>query len=111
MPPCPNCGAEMDGSAAKCFYCGAVPKRPPQPAPVARRAVADPSRSDKSAATVLVLCLIVGGFGVHRFYVGKVGTGILWALTGGLLGIGWLVDVIVIASGQFKDSQGRRLSW
>ena len=44
--------------------------------------------------------------GLHRFYVGKVGTGILWFFTGGLVGIGQLIDIILIALGQFTDKDG-----
>ena len=62
--------------------------------------------SDKSWLAALLLCFFIGGFGVHRFYVGKIGTGILWLLTGGLLGIGSLVDFIVIACGNFEDGNG-----
>jgi TM2 domain-containing membrane protein YozV len=57
----------------------------------------------------LVLCIVVGTLGIHRFYVGKIGTGILYLLTGGLFGIGWLVDVIMIAVGSFKDKAGNVL--
>ena len=65
--------------------------------------------SDKSKITALLLCIFLGGLGVHRFYVGKIGTGIIWLLTGGILGIGWLVDIIMIAVGKFKDKQGNIL--
>ena len=41
---------------------------------------------------------IFGFFGMHRFYYGKPLTGILWLLTGGLLGIGWIVDLFLIPS-------------
>ena len=50
--------------------------------------------------------------GIHRIYVGKVGTGILWFFTGGLLGIGQLVDIILILAGRFRDAEGRHvLDW
>ena len=56
------------------------------------------------------LILAAGSFGgicgLQRFYVGKIGTGILWFLTGGLFGIGQLIDVIMICVGQFEDCYG-----
>lgn len=62
--------------------------------------------SPKGFVPALLLCLLLGFLGAHRFYVGKIGTGILMLLTLGGLGIWNLVDLIIIAVGNFKDSDG-----
>ncbi|NLM84861.1 MAG: TM2 domain-containing protein [Clostridiales bacterium] len=62
--------------------------------------------SPKSRLVALLLCFFLGALGVHRFYVGKVGTGVLWLLTAGLGGIGVLVDFIMICVGSFTDKSG-----
>mgnify|MGYP001318090480 FL=1 len=64
------------------------------------------TNSEKSFVATLVLCLLLGGLGVHRFYVGKIGTGIVMLLTLGGLGIWTLIDIIMIAVQKFKDSKG-----
>jgi TM2 domain-containing membrane protein YozV len=63
--------------------------------------------SDKSRSIALVLGLVLGVFGAHRFYVGKIGTGILQLVTLGGCGIWYLFDNIMIASGGFRDAEGR----
>jgi len=65
--------------------------------------------SKKSRLAALLLCFFLGGLGIHRFYVGKIGTGIIWLLTLGLLGIGALIDLIIIAVGTFKDKEGKNV--
>ena len=69
-----------------------------------------PPPSDKSRAVALALCIPLGCFGAHRFYVGKIGTGLLQLCTLGGLGLWYLYDLITIASGEFRDGQDRRVS-
>ena len=66
--------------------------------------------SDKSRLVALLLVLFFGGIGVHRFYAGKIGTGILWILTFGCFGIGVLIDTIMIICGTFTDKDGNQIS-
>lgn len=63
-------------------------------------------KSEKSFVAALLLCLLLGFVGVHRFYVGKIGTGILQLITFGGLGIWALIDLIMIAIGKFTDKNG-----
>src|SRR5690606_22544546 len=105
----------------------AAPASPPPPAPVPAPAAAAAAAvatypngkpmldsqgrpaSPKSRLAAVILCapgaVLVDG--IHRFYVSKIGTGILWLLTGGLFGIGTLIDFIMILVGAFKDKQDR----
>lgn len=69
-----------------------------------------PSPSEKSRGVALVLAGLLGPFGAHRFYVGRVRSGALMALTLGGLGVWYLYDLIVVAAGEFEDLAGRRLS-
>lgn len=62
--------------------------------------------SQKSRLVSLLLCFFFGVFGIHRFYVGKIGTGILWFLTFGCFGIGVTIDLLIIILGSFRDKFG-----
>jgi hypothetical protein len=65
------------------------------------------STSDKDFTSTLLLCILLGGLGVHRFYVDKPLTGLLQLVTFGGLGIWTLVDLVMIANGNFEDGEGR----
>ena len=69
--------------------------------------MASSDSSDKSRGVALALSVFLGVFGAHRFYVGKVNSGILMACTLGGLGIWYLYDCILVGAGQFRDSEGR----
>ena len=66
------------------------------------------SPSSRLAATLL--CFFLGVLGVHRFYVGKVGTGILQLCTLGGLGIWAIVDFILVVTGSFTDKDGNKIT-
>ena len=67
--------------------------------------------SEKSRAIALVLGGVLGPFGAHRYYVGKIGTGMLQTITIGGLGLWWLYDMILITFGSFRDRDGRRVKY
>jgi TM2 domain-containing membrane protein YozV len=77
----------------------------------ARRDESPPvSVSDKSRAVAVALGFITGVFGGHRYYAGKIKTGLLMTFTFGGMGIWWLVDMIMLVTGEFKDGAGRRIT-
>lgn len=63
----------------------------------------------KSSSIALALCILGGWFGAHQYYVGKIGTGIIYTATGGIFFIGWILDIFKICSGSFRDKYGMPL--
>lgn len=118
MTKCPVCGAPIEGGGNTCDYCGykeenvlntttsANPPYVQQQVTINNQATTNSGVSTKSNLTALMLCLFLGWLGLHRFYVGKVGTGVLYLFTWGLFGVGVLIDLISIAFGSFKDQYG-----
>ena len=97
---CRGCGKEIHESAITCPNCGA-----PQNV---RTALVSPT--DKRILPAFLLCFFLGFLGVHRFYVGKIGSGIAQLLTVGGLGIWALIDLIILATGTFTDSEGNKIT-
>jgi hypothetical protein len=98
---CSNCGKKVSDQAVSCPDCGHPLKRV-RPGYEDGKAV-----SPKSRLVAILLAVFIGSLGIHRFYVGKVGTGIAMIFTFGGLGIWTLIDIIMIATGSFTDLDGK----
>ena len=98
---CSNCGAEANDNAVVCIKCGCALQKPNPNNP------SDPNKSSKDWLVCLLLCFFLGYLGIHRFYVGKTGTGVAQLLTGGLCGLWTLVDFVMILLGKFTDEDGK----
>lgn len=118
---CKHCGEQIDFDCVICPKCGKQVEELKSEAP---QVVINNSNSNANVNTnvnggigyplrkkwtAFFLCLFLGWLGIHRFYVWKTGTGILWFFTLGLCGIGWVVDLILILIGGFRDKYGRPL--
>lgn len=101
---CNKCGKEINDEAIICPYCGCGTVNY-----VRDKAQSAQRPTLKKRTTALILCIFLGGLGVHRFYVGKIWSGLLWLLTLGFWGVGSLVDFCLIYSGKFTDDAGRPL--
>lgn len=118
---CPVCGAPMESDV--CGYCGYREKKIPPVSDDLQTGAGDrtqviinnsftavpgyiPGISRKSRTVALLLCIFVGWLGCHRFYVGKIGTGLMYLFTCGFFGIGILIDLIAILTGSFRDQFG-----
>mgnify|MGYP000927571088 FL=1 len=91
---CRSCGAIIKKEAEICVKCGVRQKN------------GSGSESNSNWLTTLIVTLFLGGLGVHRFMNGKIGTGILMLVTAGGCGIWWLIDLIMVITEKFTDSNG-----
>jgi hypothetical protein len=92
-----------------CHSCGWDSRTSPPAPAAATREPLPPDASHRSRLTALLLCLLLGWVGAHRFYVGKIGTGLIWLFSLGIFGIGLIFDLILIATGELRDKEARRL--
>ena len=114
---CKHCGEKIDADCVVCPKCGKQVEELKRNQPIVINntntntltSQQDDGYPYKKKWIAFVLALFLGGLGIHRFYVGKLGTGIIWLLTGGLLFIGWILDVIMILIGAFRDKAGMPL--
>ena len=114
---CKHCGEKIDVDCVVCPRCGKQVEELKGNQPIVINntntntltSQQDDGYPYKKKWIAFVLALFLGGLGIHRFYVGKLGTGIIWLLTGGLLFIGWILDVIMILIGAFRDKAGMPL--
>lgn len=65
--------------------------------------------SSKDKKTALILCVLLGLIGIHDFYLGRIGSGLLKMFTGNIFMFGWIADIIKIATGTYKDGAGEPL--
>ena len=102
---CKNCGKEIDDNADVCVNCGKMVK---EQAPMYK---GESDELTRKGWFLAIMCCIGFVFiaGIHRFIVGKVGTGILWLLTFGLFGVGTIIDLIMILTGSFTDNHGKNI--
>jgi len=96
---CGNCGAEILNEAVICVKCGCSVEHVLEDV------------QEKDWLTALLLAIFVGTFGIHRFYVNKIGTGILMLLLcwTGIATIWAVIDIIMLATGSFKDKNGKKI--
>jgi TM2 domain-containing membrane protein YozV len=100
--PCRQCDARILAIAEICPHCGVRQ----DPSGLALQ----PRTSDRKLVPAAILCLMLGVFGAHRFYLGKTGTGLAQLFTLGGLGLWMLYDLILILTGQFRDVDDARVS-
>lgn len=96
MVHCRACGTQMHSSAKACPKCGAPQK--------------GSAISEKKILPAFLLCSMLGFLGAHRFYAGKVGTGIAQLFTLGGFGIWALIDLIILICGSFTDGDGNKIT-
>ena len=105
MSFCSNCGNQVDDKAVICVKCGVAVNG----ANFSQITENNSQDGQKEWLVMILLCLFLGHFGIHRFYTGHIGIGVAQLLTLGGCGIWTLIDFILIVTGSYKDANGRPL--
>ena len=90
---CNKCGKEINDDAVVCVGCGCAVNE-------------FNALKDNKGLVTLLLCLLLGPLGAHRFYTGHIVIGVVQLLTFGGCGIWLLIDLIMLLTGAFKDAEG-----
>ncbi|HVE77978.1 MAG TPA: TM2 domain-containing protein [Gemmatimonadaceae bacterium] len=102
---CHTCGGRILAAAEVCHHCGV--RQYGVPSTVLPPSVALATPSEKRAITTFLLCLLLGFFGAHRFYVGRTTSAVIQLVTLGGLGLWTVADLIMLLTGTFRDREGR----
>lgn len=102
---CKNCGSEVNDNAIICIKCGCSLTESRNDSSLHNQQ----DKSPKDWTITLLLCIFLGTIGVHRFYVGKIGTGVAQIFTFGGCGIWTFVDLVMILTGSFTDESGKKI--
>lgn len=94
---CPKCGEAMPEDSFYCLNCGNAFSEQGIEFETIKRRINMQTGTWRNKWIALILCVFFGWLGIHRFYEGKVFTGLLYLCTLGFFGIGWIVDIVRLA--------------
>lgn len=110
---CVECGQIINKKAVVCPHCGCAH---PYMDTVDQDSLNKPGFTGKPKelnsrwVITVILAIVIGGLGAHRFYTGKIGTGILMLITGGGCGIWYLIDIFMVCTEEYRDADGQRVT-
>lgn len=95
---CPHCGERMPTDSYYCLNCGYSLDENIEDLQQIRDRIDYQKKEEvwKNKWCALILCLIFGWMGAHKYYEGRIGLGIAYTVTIGFCGIGWLIDIIIL---------------
>jgi hypothetical protein len=107
---CVRCGTPPMVGKNFCCYCGSATHETQELCMKCGMRLLPEGYSQKDWLITLLFCVFLGYLGIHRFYTGHIVTGVIQIFTCGGCGIWTLIDLIMIATGSFKDKDGNTLA-